>query len=645
MSRIVIVEKEKCNSEGCGGYLCARVSPSNRAGKEAFYKDIDGKIGVNEELVSDIDRIAVNKCPFGALKLINLPAQLREKPVNRYGKNGFVLYRLPIPIFGKVVGILGRNGIGKSTAVKILAGVMDANLGQLKEENDESVAASTGATAIRPSDAMKEGASAEGVGPVGEEPRRLENRPGARQAVASGAGGATINELIQHFKGTEAQGYFEKLRDRKITLSYKPQQVEQVAQAYDGKVGALLQRINERDEAGFGRIAKELQIDHLLDRDIKVLSGGELQRVAIAATMLKKANVLFLDEPTNYLDIKQRIRTGEFIRETANPETAVMLVDHDLIILDFMSELTHILYGQENGYGIVSQPKATKAGINVYLEGYLKEENVRFRDHRIVFPKHAFEKAMTKDATLCAWPAIKKRLGVFTLESAPGTIQKHDIIGILGENGIGKTSFVKELARIEGETSKGVLRISYKPQYLDETEGFSPERVVLDFLQDALKYENQLMKPLELAPLFEKRLSELSGGQLQRVIIARCLAADADLFLLDEPSAYLDVEQRLRMARIIKEMMEEKGKACLVVDHDLLFVDYLSEKLIVFEGEPGKHGKAKGPFPMQEGMNRFLKGLGITFRRDEENNRPRANKFESVKDREQKSSGKLYYAS
>ncbi len=593
MSKIVIVEKEKCNPEGCGGYLCARVSPSNRAGKEAFYKDVDNKIGVKEELVSDVDRIAVNKCPFHALKLINLPEQLTETPVHRYSKNGFVIFRLPVPIFGKVVGILGRNGIGKSTAVKILAGVLDANLGKVEIGEDE----------------------------------------------------VDVQALIDHFKGNEAQGYFEKLRDKKITLSYKPQQVEQIAKSYDGKVGDLLKKINEKENNEYERILKELQIDHLLERDIKVLSGGELQRVAIAATVLKNANVLFFDEPTSYLDIKQRIKGAHFLQNLANEETAVMLIDHDLIILDYMSELAHLLYGQENGYGIVSQPKATKAGINVYLEGYLKEENVRFRDHKIHFPKHALEKREGQDEKLADWPAISKTLGTFELEADAGVIKKHDIIGILGENGIGKTSFVKELAKIQGETSSGALKISYKPQYLEEMDGYDENELVGTFISQAMKYDTQLLKPLNLQSLFEKTLGQLSGGQLQRVIIARCLAADADLFLLDEPSAYLDVEQRLLMSKIIKDMMEAKGKACLVVDHDLLFVDYLSEKLIVFEGEPGKRGHAKGPFTMQDGMNKFLEDLGITFRRDEENNRPRANKLDSVKDREQKSSGKLYYAS
>ncbi len=626
MPKIVIVEKEKCNPEGCGGFLCMRVSPSNRAGKEAFYQDEDGKVGVNEELVSDIDRIAVNKCPFHALKLVNLPEQLTEQPVHRYGKNGFVIFRLPVPIFGKVVGLIGRNGIGKSTAVKILAGVLKPNLGR--------VAAAASATTKKSAKDSQSGGEAP--------PRRSASLRTPRQG---GGADNSYQELIEHFKGNEAQGYFEKLRDGKITLSYKPQQVEQLAKAYQGKVGALLEKVNALPAARSDEVLETLGVKHLLDRELGVLSGGELQRVAIAAASLKGANVLFFDEPTNYLDIKQRLKAAAFLQGLADDDTAVLMVDHDLIILDYTSDLVHLLYGLENAYGIVSQPKATKAGINVYLEGYLKEENVRFRDQRIVFPKHAAEQLAGEDEVLAEWPAIKKQLGDFTLTAEPGTIKKHAIIGIVGENGIGKTSFVKELAKLQGSTSRGELRISYKPQYLEETEGFSPDESVAAFLQDALRYDHQLIKPLDLEPLFEKKLSELSGGQLQRVIIARVLAADADLYLLDEPAAYLDVEQRLLMSKIIREMMEAKGKACLVVDHDLLFVDYLSEQLIVFEGEPGKHGHATGPFSMQEGMNKFLQDLGITFRRDEENNRPRANKLGSVKDREQKASGKLYYAS
>ena len=89
--------------------------------------------------------------------------------------------------------------------------------------------------------------------------------------------------------------------------------------------------------------------------------------------------------------------------------------------------------------------------------------------------------------------------------------------------------------------------------------------------------------------------------------------------------------------------MEDRGTSALVVDHDLLFADYLSKKLLVFEGEPAVKGIVTGPFDMQEGMNRFLKGLDITMRRDEESLRPRVNKPGSQKEREQISANKLYY--
>lgn len=81
----------------------------------------------------------------------------------------------------------------------------------------------------------------------------------------------------------------------------------------------------------------------------------------------------------------------------------------------------------------------------------------------------------------------------------------------------------------------------------------------------------------------------------------------------------------------------------MVVDHDILFADYLSEQLIVFDGEPAVKGNVNGPFDMEEGMNMFLKDLGITFRRDPESLRPRANKPGSVMDRKQKDENKLYY--
>lgn len=579
MTRIAVVEADKCNQDACGGMLCQKVCPINRSGEDCVYEGEDRKAKIIESQCIGCG-ICPKKCPVDAITIVNLPEEFSEKPVHKYGESGFQLYNLPVPTFGKVVGLLGRNGIGKSTAVRILAGLLKPNL-----KTDEQ---------------------------------------------------AEVEDLIDYFKGSEAQAFFEKLRDGKITVAYKPQQVEFIPKQFSGTARELLEKADERGK--LDDVTEILGLTRILDRHVDQISGGELQRVAIAATVLKKANVYIFDEPSSYLDIKQRLRVAQFIRELADEETAVMVIEHDLILLDYLADLVHIMYGKENAYGIVSQPKSVRNGINIYLAGYLPEENIRFRDKAIKFDVRAPIEEST-DTLVAGWSAFEVERGDFKLEAGEGKLHTHDIIGILGENGIGKTTFVSELAKIKGETKRGDLIISHKPQYLTPDD-----QLVMTYLQEAMQYSTQLIGPLELEPLFTRQLSQLSGGQLQRVVIAKKLAEDADIYLLDEPSAYLDVEQRLRMQRIIADMMELRGKACMVVDHDLLFIDYLSRKLIVFDGQPARHGLAKGPYGMAEGMNLFLEDLDLTFRRDGDSGRPRVNKPGSVKDKEQKSSGNLYYS-
>ncbi|MBI2655211.1 ribosome biogenesis/translation initiation ATPase RLI [Candidatus Woesearchaeota archaeon] len=584
MPRIAIVDNEKLKDLQQKHYI-AGICPVNRTGKECIKVEADGKLSIDEHLCTGCG-ICPKAAPL-AIKIINLPEELAKKPVHRYGENKFILYSVPTPGLGKVTGILGVNGIGKSTAIKILAGAVKPNFGDWTSAETD------------------------------------------------------YDQLIEFFKGSEAQGFFEKIKKGEIKVAYKPQQVDLIPKTTKGKVIDLLKKVDEKNE--LKKISNELQLNDVLNNDISEISGGELQRAAIAATVLKNADLYIFDEPTSYLDIKQRINVSRFIKAMINENNSVLVVEHDLVILDYICDLVHLMYGKEDAYGIVSGVKPVRNGINVYLGGYIKEENVRFRDSKIKFAeKPPIKKKHTKEA-ITSWENVEKKLGNFTLKSGKGSIHKNEIIGILGENGTGKTTFVKILASVlkqdKGEISHKV-KVSYKPQYLEVSD-----ELVVDVLKNAFhKYENQIVHPLNIVQLSLKKLNELSGGELQKVAIAYCLQNDADLYLLDEPSAYLDSEQRLILSKVIRDFIEHKGVSALIVDHDLLFIDYISDKLIVFEGKPAIEGNVTGPFDMEDGMNKFLKELGITLRRDPETNRPRVNKLDSRLDREQKESGKYYYA-
>ncbi len=586
--RLAFVNKDHCKAGVDCPYICIDVCPVNRSGGECIIKTEDGKVLIQEELCIGCG-ICVKRCPFKAISIFNVPEELTQRPIHRYGKNGFILYNLPIPLFNRVVGVLGVNGIGKSTAVKILAKVLIPNLGGDKE--------------------------------------------------------ASFDELLEFFKGSEAQSFFEKLRNDEIKLSYKPQSIDLLPKVYDGKVMDLLKRVSD-DEDRINKIINEFSLGKILNRNIKDLSGGELQRLAIAATTLKKAQLYIFDEPTSYLDIKQRIKVAKLIRQIPKEDVGVLTVEHDLIILDYMTDLVSIMFGKPGCYGIVAMPKTTRQGINEYLQGFLVEENMRIREKPILF----FEKPpaqLERTEELTSWNNITKKLDGFELKAESGVLFKNQVVGVLGENGIGKTTFIKILAGIIRPDSGNIkeVKVAYKPQYLNETIINNEKDLVMNFLHEAIKnYNVELIRPLNIQPLFTKKLDELSGGELQRVLIAKALSEDAELYLLDEPSAYLDVDQRVIVAKVIRDFIEKNKKTALVVDHDLLFIDMISESLLIFDGEPAVRGFVKGPLSMHDGMNYFLKKLGITLRRDLETKRPRINKEESRKDREQKKKGEYYYA-
>ena len=544
----------------------------NRSGQDCIIIGEDKKPLIDELLCTGCG-ICVNRCPTEAIKIVNLPSQLEEDPIHRYGRNGFALYRLLSPQENKVLGVIGRNGIGKTTALKILSGLIKPNLGR-------------------------------------------ENPPGER-------------EIIEKLRGTESQRFIEKLYGGEIRPVYKPQRVELIADM-DINVRELLKRVNS-NEKEINNIAEVLEISNILDRNVNVISGGELQRVAIAAMALKKGNFYFIDEPSSYLDIRQRVRIARFIRDLSS-SSSIVVVDHDLLMMDYMADYIQILYGSPAVYGVVTHLQAAKRGINQYLSGYIEELNIRFRDKPIVFDIGRQEETI-RDINILSWQEFSVKKGGFTLDISPGEIRRGEIIVILGENGIGKTTFVESIA----EKYSKEITIAYKPQYLEQRD-----ETVLEFLRDAWIYEKQLIQPLGIQHLKNKKLKELSGGELQRVYIAKTLAQEADLYLLDEPSSYLDIEERLELGKIIRDMLAFRDAAAIIVEHDLLLATSLAHRIIVFKGKPAIHGITSNVLSLEEGMNLFLESLSITMRRDQESRRPRINKPESRLDNEQRKQKKYF---
>ncbi|MBT3398248.1 ribosome biogenesis/translation initiation ATPase RLI [archaeon] len=596
--KLAVIHKEKCKPAACGRE-CKKYCPVEKKELDSCVtigvaaSSIPSKMGTGVPSSSGkakIDEhtcvgcaICVKRCPFGAIDIINLPAVSESDLIFRYGENGFALYGLPTPKKGSVLGLLGRNGIGKSTAVKILAGTDKINLGK-EEASDE--------------------------------------------------------DIKKFFKGNELLRYFENLDKKKI--SYKPQNLSSLSVGI--KVRDLLKKRGSEKE--INELAKKLGVTQVLDNKMNKLSGGELQRVAIIAAALGEADIYFFDEPLAFLDIGERLRVSDFISEIAKTGKTVVVVEHDLLILDYLSEYLNIFFGGQGAFGTVSGVKASKNGVNAYLNGFLREENLRIRDKPLNF--NFTKNPPMSGAKIAEWPDFKMEFGPtgddpagpsgFKLDVKGGEIHQNHVIGVLGKNGTGKTTFVRALAG-ELKTSEGKLDlkldVSYKPQYL-----FTDSEEVVRDIMFKEKIGKKMASVFNLGVLAAKKVKELSGGELQRFSIARCLAKDADVYLIDEPSAYLDVEERISVAKAIKEMMVEKEKTAFVVDHDLLLVSYLADSIVNFGGESGVKGEASEIRGFEEGISELLKSLDITLRKDKESGRPRINKLGSVLDREQKGKGK-----
>lgn len=571
------------------GQVLMNVCPVNRAGEDCITLDENKFPVIDENLCIGCGLCvkAAERAGCHAITIVNLPKELEETPIHRFGVNEFVLYRLPYPVVGQIVGLVGPNGIGKTTTLKILSGELKPNLGDWGKE-------------------------------------------------------AKTSELKSLFRGTELQDYFEKIEGKQIKTVVKPQRVDQIPSAYKGKISKLLEHADERKI--LNDLLKVLNIEPVLDSKVEEVSGGELQKVAIAACLSKDADIYYFDEPTSFLDVQQRLTVAKAIREFCKNKS-VMVVDHDLAVLDFLADRVHIFYGVSGVYGIISKPYGVRVGINTFLDGFIKEDNVRIRDYPITFFSSIIERGVSPKV-LVSFKNVKKKFERFELDIKSGDIRKQEVLAVLGANALGKTTFAKilsgELKQDKGEITAGV-KISYKPQYI-QTEFRGSVKELLSTTGDVSSetYKSEIIRPLGLEKLMEKDVQELSGGELQRVAIALTLSRPVDLYVLDEPSAFLDVEQRLAVAKLINKIIEIKEASALVIDHDLLFLSQVGSRAMVFLGESSRKGHVEEVDSVKNGFNTFLSTVGVTFRAEPATGRPRANKLNSQLDTQQKEDGEYW---
>ena len=590
--RVAVLDKDLCQPRKCG-LECIKYCPVNKSGAECIVLNEEShKAQIDEDICNGCG-ICVKVCPFDAITIVNLASELATDKIHQYGINSFRLYKLPTPKKGEVVGLLGRNGMGKSTVVSILSGNLKPNLG------------------------------------------RYENPP-------------DWDEILKHYSGTELKGHFEKIQQDQIRASIKPQQVHQIAQAFNGTGGELLDKYDQR---GVSReLVRELGLKNSMEQNLRELSGGELQRIAVAVAASKDTEFYFFDEPSSYNDVFQRAGVARVIQNLATIGKSVMVVEHDLTLLDFLSDYIEVLYGEPAAYGIVSNILSTKVGINVFLDGYLPNENVRFRDKKFSFDVSSSATDIFQEGSeIIKYPRLEKKYTSFSVAIEPGRVRRGEIVGIMGANALGKTTMMKMIAGVEKPDSGTVdkkIKIAYKPQYLQNDLDVEViallERASGNPIEESAE-EEQILDPLKIKKLYNKSIKNLSGGELQKVAVASCLLQKVDLYALDEPSAFLDVEDRIAVAKFLQKFVRSFGKSAIIIDHDLQLMDLVSDTMVIFEGVSGSAGVATQPMQKADAMNRFLKSLDVSFRRDEKSRRPRINKLESRLDKEQKATGHFYY--
>lgn len=550
MARIAVVDPELCNPSKCQ-LECIRDCPVNRTKKSCIELDDVKSIAVISEELCTGCGICPKVCPFHAITIVNTVAPVESKLVYRYGQNLFSLYGIALAKPG-ITAIVGENGCGKSTNIKLITG-------QLTPQNLFS------------------------------------------------------KEVKAFFQSADFS-----------TIATKPQEL---SGKINGKVGQLLNSVDQCSR--LQEIDKVLDLSSLYQREFSQLSGGELQRVVIAAVLLRDKKTFILDEPLAFLDYTYRIRLANYLKENFS-DKQVLVVDHDLSLLSHFCVSSYITFGTPGAYGIISQPYSVDRAVNMFLEGYIEPENVRFRNS-INYSNYIEQKKSEFSFLL---PQMSFSNGNFNFSnSTPIQLHKGEVIGIAGPNGTGKSSFCNQLSKEFSVAS------SLKPQLLSRSSLLAGSII---YSARESTWGDNYVRQMSLLSLEFRPLDSVSYGELQKLQILKSLSAqNASIFILDEPTTALDAPARIKLSKLLREKAELFGSTILVVDHDLEFLYNTVDRIIIFEGEPSLSGKIKGIYSKLEGISNLLIDFDLSYRLDTVSKRLKLNKQGSVKDRQLKESGQF----
>jgi ATP-binding cassette subfamily F protein 3 len=499
---------------------------------------------------------------------------------------------------GEKVGLVGRNGAGKTTFLRLLAGL---------ETPDR------GAVSMRP------GAT---VGYLPQVPEVAEGRTLWDEAASAFAG---LQEVERRLALSEARLASPDVHGDETRLAEALDEYGRLRDRYERGGGFTYEAETRRTLSGLG-----FQ-DEQFHQSLASMSGGQRSRAALARLLLTAPGLLLLDEPTNHLDLEALEWLQSFLEQYRG---ALLLVSHDRYLLDAVTARTldleagrledypgnYSFYVTERAARRERQQEAFErqqeeiASLRAYIQRYhagQKSRQAKSREKRLAriqpidAPRTARTLSFRLDAprrgpqTVARIRNVTKKYGsVPVLRHATFEIRRGDKVGLIGPNGAGKTTLLRIIAGQVPPTSGAVelgqgVRVGYFAQNAEET--LDLERPVLDEVLGAHPLSPEQVRTMLGRFLFSgeavyKTVGQLSGGERRRVALAKMVLDRPDLLLLDEPTTHLD----LPSLEALEAALRAFPGAMIVVSHDRYLLDHVAGRLLVMAD--GEVTEAAGPY-------------------------------------------------